>query len=448
LDTLNNHIFDFLLEISKNNTYRLLCPDPKAGLAIIWLYGKIEKGVFENKAFKEKDIHEALQAVNTLDQGVERHLKEHYNSIVADLQEYFLRYDDERQEYTFKEHAFRFCRQNYDTLKAFFDPTQIEKICYVLKEKLQSRSNETELLDWFKTELQTFNPLLKSQLDSLDRQIDKSVADLRGNKKLNLQEGAIIETLRQIDARFELIRDQNKELRIAFREIDEIRRLMNGYAEKYDNEAIHNLTHNAILFFQEMRRTLSVIDKRLDRIQPKVKQLFSNLNKPLFNSRVEKFLFFLVENAQKDQKTISLPAGIPPLFIDKTPLDFTIVERKNDLFPVKPQKRIMIPETPETKAMAFAAAREKLIRHDEISKWLALIQKDVDEKRQVRFSDYFFKILDTNGENALALAVSVAFRTILFFDRHPGYSLSIHPEELMKQENKKTTIWEMNIARK
>lgn len=448
LETLNNHIFNFLHEISKDDTYRLLNPDRKAGLAIIWLYEKIKKGAFEYNAFKEKDIHEALQAVNAVEQEIERYPREYYNSIIADLQEHFLRYDDERQDYTFREHAFNFCRLNHDTLKAAFDPTQIEKICHVLKERLQSREDETALLDWFRTELETFKPQLKSQLDSLDRQIDKSVADLRTNKKLNLQEGTILETLRQIDARFELIRSQNKELRTAFREIDAIRRLMNDYAEKYDNETIHNLTHEAISFFQDMRRILSLIDKKLDRIQPRVKQLFSNLNKPLFNARVEKFLAFLIENAQKDHKTISLPAGIPSLYIDKTPLDFIIVERKNDLFPIRPQKRIVIPETPETKAKAFAVAKEKMLRQDAISRWLNLIQKDVDENRQVAFSNYFFKILETNEENALTLAIAVAFRAIVFFDGRPEYSLSIHPDVLVKQENKRTTIWEMKITRK
>jgi len=446
---LDNHIFHFLPEISKNNTYRLLYPDPKAGLAVIWLYEKIEKGVFENKAFKEKDIHEALQSVTTTEQDVERyHPREHYNTMIADLQEYFLRYDEERQEYTFKEHAFSFCRQAHDTLKAFFDPTQIEKICYVLRERLEGRPDEAALLDWFRTDLQTFKPLLKGQLDSLDRQITLSVVDLRENKKLNLQEGAIIETLRQIDARFELIKSQSKELRIAFHEIDVIRRLMNAYADKYDNEAIHNHTHEAIEFFQDMRRTLSLIDKRLDRIEPRVKQLFSNLNKPLFNARVEKFLAFLIENAQKEQKTISLPPGIPPLYVEKTPLDFTIVERKNDLFPIRPQKRIAIPETLETKAKAFALAKEKLLRQDEITLWLSLIRKDVDEKQQVFFSDYFFEILNTKGDNALTLAITVAFRVVVFFDRHPEYYLSIYPDRLMKQENKKTVIWEMNITKK
>jgi hypothetical protein len=57
-------------------------------------------------------------------------------------------------------------------------------------------------------------------------------------------------------------------------------------------------------------------------------------------------------------------------------------------------------------------------------------------------------MLDTKGDNALALAVTMAFRVVVFFDGHPEYYLSIYPDRLMTQANKKTTIWEMNITKK
>lgn len=87
--SLPNHTnFNFLAEIAKENTYRLLFPDAKAGMAIIWLYEKLENGAFPDKFFKESDIHDALMEVSYVDSdNGHYHLKEKYNSIISDLQE-------------------------------------------------------------------------------------------------------------------------------------------------------------------------------------------------------------------------------------------------------------------------------------------------------------------------------------------------------------------------
>ena len=449
----DNHTFYFLAEIAKENTYRLLFPDAKAGMAIIWLYEKMERGVFQQNSFKETDIHEALRAVNpSIELDKSRHPKEHYNSIISNLLEYFLRYDDERRIYSFKEYAYDFCRQAHNILKANFSPTQIEKICFGLHEKLNRCEDLKLFLDWLKIDFDTFKPKLKSQLDFLDRQIDHSVTSLRENKKLNLQEGAILETLRQIDERFEVIRNQNIELRSAFREIDQIRRLMESYAATYENSEVDTLVHTAITFFQEMRRTLGIIDKRLDRIQPKMRQLFSNLNKPLFNTRMERFLYHLIENCEEvtigTKKTIRLPSHIPRLSYFKLHQDFTIVERKKDLFPLKAKKRLVIPESPEAKSKAFASFQDKLQRQDEISRWIGIFKQEVDQSSHLCVSDYFFQIARPEDGLSLGLAIAVIYRSIAFFERQDQYTVNINLEKMVGDPEFKTSLWEIIISRK
>lgn len=112
LNNQYNHTFHFLTEISKENTYSLLFPEAKAGLAIVWLYEQMQKGIFPQDSFKEKDIHEALRTVNpAIENDKSRHPREHYNALISNLLEYFLRYDEERQEYSFKQYAYIFCQQ-------------------------------------------------------------------------------------------------------------------------------------------------------------------------------------------------------------------------------------------------------------------------------------------------------------------------------------------------
>lgn len=453
MDNSLPYTFHFFSEISKEQNYSKLFPDPKAGLAIIWLYERIELGVYPQKSFKEKDIHDALLAVNpSIEANRSRHPKEHYNSIISELQEYFLRYDEERQEYSFKEYAFDFCRQAHNILKATFSPTRIEKICYGLHAKLESCANLEQLLDWFKIELDAFQPQLKSQLDFLDRQIDQSVIDFRENKKLSLQEGAILDTLKQVDERFEIIRGQNNELRSAFREIDEIRRLMEKFSANYDNTELDRLVHSSITFFQEMRRTLGIIDRRLDRIQPRIKQLFSNLNKPLFNVRVERFIRHLVENSTErtegSKKITLLPLNIPSLSVDTIPLYFTIIERKADLFPVRAKKRLLVPESPEAKARAFASFQQRLGQQDEISSWLEKLQQVLQSEKQIILSDYFFKIAQAADQASLTLAVAVIYRAVGFFERQNKYVIDISPDIIVKHPSFQTTLWQVIISNK
>lgn len=453
MNNVANHTFHFLSEISKENTYSLLFPEAKAGLAIVWLYEQMQNGTFPQNGFKEKDIHEALRTVNpTIESDKTRHPREHYNALISNLLEYFLRYDEERQEYSFKEYAYVFCRQAHDILKASFSPTKIEKICFALHEKLKQSKDLDAFLDWSRIDFDAFKPQLKSQLDFLDRQIDQSVASLRENKKLSLQEGTILETLRQIDERFELIRAQNKELRTAFREIEQIRRLMESNASAYDNAEVDARVHEAITFFQEMRRTLSIIDKRLDRIQPKIRQLFSNLNKPLFNTWVERFLYHLVENSTEvidgSKKTIRLPGNIPSLSVFQLKQDLAIVERKTDLFPVKPKKRLLITETPEVKASVFASFQDRLNQQDEISHWVDVLQKEVDMHEQLRLSDYFFQIAKPDDPRTLTLAIAVIYRAVGFFERQEQYTVSIDPGKIIHNTAFKTSLWEIIIRRK
>lgn len=440
----------FFAEISKGNTYRLLFPDPKAGLAVIWLYEKIESGFFPTKAFKEKDIHEALRAVNApIEREQSRHPLEHYNTIIANLQEYFLRYDEERREYLFKEYAYEFCRKAKEVLQSSYSPTRIENMCASLREKLQLADSHEKLAQWFDEEFQIFKPHLKSQLDFLDRQIDQSVSELRSNRKLSLQEGTILETLQQIDQRFEVIRTQNKELRSAFREMDRIRRLLDEATAQHDDETLQSQAYHATFFFQDMRRTLSIIDKRLDRIQPKIKQLFSNLNKPLFNARVERFLSHLLEASTvavfNGKKELQLPSHITTQVMLLVAQDFTIVERKSNLFPTKAQKRIVTQQSSEGRKEAINIFKEQLFQQDKVSSWLEVIQKELLLKGHVRLETYFFQIL-SNGQGAnLALAIMVLYRALRYFEKQPDIEIQVDSGQTARKSKTKTTLWRITI---
>ncbi|MEM6642144.1 MAG: hypothetical protein AAF616_04115 [Bacteroidota bacterium] len=412
MDTTN---FDFFSEITKDDNYQLLYPQKEVGLAIVWLYQKSLEGAFPDMTFKESDILEALDSVNPSSRKkTHRRPTEHYNSKISSLQEYFLRYDEDKQVYRFKEYANEFCRHAFDTLKSNFDPTQIERICKNLTRELTESKNEVEIKDWLTVSFENFKPNLRQQIDFIERQIDQSVLELRQNISNN-ENAKIMEILKEIDDRFDKIRNQNKELRGAFREFDIIKTHLDEQLISIDDSQIGDLIYSAHLFLQEMKKLLSIVDSRLDRIQPKVKQLFSNLNKPLFNSKVEKFLRFLLDKSQveseKSKKLLNLPTDIPGIQTFRQTTKFTIIERKKDLFPTKSRRRPRYVENQQSKQKAFQISRDQFIQQDTIDVWLRRIDGDLEKESPVNFSGYFFEILQSN-KNDLNLAIELAYRVI------------------------------------
>lgn len=440
--------FNFLSEIRKENTYGLLYPEQKIGLAIILLYDKIVRKVFVNNAFKEKDIHEALDAVNPkINKDDSRSPREHYNSVISDLQEYFLRYDDEKQLYTFKEYAYEFCRKSHDILRANFDPTRIEKICFDLRNKLE-QFDIAKILDWFTIHFDTFKPDLKQQIDFLDRQIDYSVAELR--LKTSLSDTGIIDLLKQIDSRLDEIRRQNKELRAAFREIDVIKVRLETIGMSDTDREVGDKIYDALSFFKEMKYLLGLIDHRLDRIQPKIKQLFSTLNKPLFNTKIEKFLRLLLDRSYIEtigiKKQIVLPHDIPAFsFKSKNIPSFTIFERKRDLFPPQKKARPIYTENNGIKDQAFELSRRKILQHDEVGFWIEKIENKISQFGETPFTPFFFEIVkQKNGD--FDLAVNVAYRVVREFGKNPKRKIKIENYMVSQKEYKNIALWEMTIA--
>lgn len=419
--------FDFLSEIRKGNIYRLLYPDEIAGLAIIWLHNGILNNTFPERVFKESDIHRALEIVSVKSDAKDKNTPwEKYNAIISDLQEYFLRYDDEKRVYAFKEYAYDFCNRAFEILKANFDPTKIEKICVDLRRKLEKIKEEKEFKYWFEIDFDVFKPLLKSQIDFLDRQIDKSVSELRF--KTNSPETKITEKLRDIDTQFEKVRRQNIELRAAFKEIDNIKEILETKVLSEENQEIGNRVFEALSFFREMNYNLTLIDIRLDRVQPKIKQLFSTLNRPFFNARVETFLRILLEKSTIDndasKKRIIFPGNIPtPVIYDITP-NFTIFERRKELFPVQRKDRVVYHENDKNRENAFNLSRTKIEQQDKITKLVEEIESELEKKGKLPFAPIFFDILKEN-ENGFDLAVNLTHRLIYESNIRDSWSISI-----------------------
>jgi len=436
--------FNFLAEVQKSTNINALFPDRETLKAILWLYAKIKAGSFAKSKFREQDIITAF--IETTPEGFQRIPQERFNSVIADLQEYYLRYDDDEQVYTLKDFARNICKQVEEALIGNFNPTQIEIICAELKRELLSCKDDEALTNWLQLNFTAFEPKMNSQVDNLDRHIDTAVAEIR--ESAQLQEGEVLETLKKIDSQLERIRRYNKELRAAFAAMKEINaeldiRLM---AVSSENRQLLDLLRQTRDFFPGIRYRLDLVDKRLDRLQPRLRQFFGALNKPLFNTKVERFLRFILKNAivkiEGTKKPIYFPDNIPSFRVLQETSYFIVIERRNELFPAMPRKVKTYEQTPEEKMKSYEVLGKKIVQQDKITQWTDKICHDCRKQGRVDFANYFFQIVDEEG-GSIELAAKVAHRLLKITAHEDNLEIHINNETTITKNN--ISIWEMII---
>jgi len=436
--------FNFLTEVQKSTNINALFPDRDTFKAILWLYAKIKDNVFSKGKFREQDILNAF--IETTPKEFPRIQQERLNSIIADLQEYYLKYDDDEQIYILKDFARNICKQAEEALIGNFSPTQIEIICAELKRDLLGCKDEEALTYWLQLNFTAFEPKMNSQVDNLDRHIDAAVAEIRDSAQLH--EGDVLETLKKIDSQLERVRSYNKELRAAFAAMKDINneldtRLMEANSH---NIQLLDLLKQTRQFFPGVRYRLDLIDKRLDRLQPRLRQFFGALNKPLFNTKVERFLRFILKNSfiKTDgvKKLICFPENIPSFRIFTETSYFIVVERKDELFPAISRNVKTYEQTLEERRESYEALGKKVLQQDKIMQWVERICHDCEEYGELYFSSYFFRIVEEEKGN-IELAAKVAHRLLKIATQENDLNIHIDNENTITRNN--ISIWEMKM---
>lgn len=433
--------FDFIKILSEDRTYRLLFPVKEVGMAILEIYEAIENNIFEDNKFTEADLHSAFSKVY----GVgERYPKEVYSAHIMDLQEYFLDYDQQAQKYFFKDYAFKFCEHAKTTLRGAFNPTRIQNICSHLSNSLQAKDTEEGLIFWLKEEFVKFEPDMREQVDFLDRQIANSIEQLK--QRTLISQDNFITVLIATDENLASSQNHVKELRAAYSETKIIRDVLNR--KNTGTEEIGLLIRNVNLFFRYCNDRLNSIDRKLDRIQPKVKQLFTSLNKPIFNAKVERFISHLLDNSTIEygdtQKFMSLPIGVEnPVLRHKAP-NFTIISRDKELFPAKPNERRHYVQNQEKVKANTDKALRVIMDADVALKWEDYILSEIQLKGYINLSEAFFIVAaDTDS----SLAVTVLFNTIRRIYKTPSLKLNTIKELYTNRDYKDITLWKMEVIK-
>lgn len=431
--------------IKIDNTYELFFPKKEQGLAIIWLYEKVKNGYFDKGVFKEKDIQQAFDEVSLISREKrERFPWEYYNSQIMALQEFFLYYDEEHQTYAFKEYATYLCDKVLKILSDRFNPTVIEITCIDLYEKLKNVTTVEELSIWLEVHLEKAQLHLKEQIDYLNQQIDKSVSEL--SEKAKLKSDNLLSALRDIESKLDEIRKQNGELRGAFREIDRIKAILSRHPAREDAQTDEKVSA-AIDYFESIRTLLNMVDTRIDKIQPKIQQFFGSLNRRFFDTKVEKFLAYLLANSQLISGEIAIPF-IEESFTTRFPnINFTNVANRDGLFHGKKNSPVTYIVDREKVDVAYRQSRVALLRQNNINIWLEKIRRGSLHVNEYHLTDVFFNILEVHDED-LHLAVSVIYQSIDIYDKHDRWRIEIDKDKMIQLDKHNYSIWDIWMKRK
>lgn len=438
MDQEKKAIFNFTKVIYSENTYELLFPSRETGLAIIALYEKIEDGTFEGGFFVERDLHEAFEKLN---QPKERYAKAKYDGGIARLQEYFLDYNQQTQKYFFKDYAYKFCKHAKETLLGAFNPTRIAQICSDLTESLLAINDDEKLRFWLKDKFKKYEPDFREQVDFLDRQIIYSVDQLKKDSKLTGKE--ITAVLMAINDNLENAQTHAKELRSAYSETRTIQTTLEQ-KETQDIE-INDLISDVYAFIKYINERLSSIDKKLDRIQPKIRQLFSALNKPQFSSKIEKFTMYLLDHSKLlPDKTVQLPGKLELLKIYGDVPNFVVIDKDRQLFPAKPKPRPPYYQNEEKVKLGTQQVLKKIEEQDVTRKWEELILSQLELRNTVNLTDVFFQIAK---EQESQVAVTVLFNIIKLTTTDKNLVLEINYEIQRDNIVKNIALWKMTIKK-
>ena len=190
-----------------------------------------------------------------------------------------------------------------------------------------------------------------------------------------------------------------------------------------------------------------MVDSRIDKIQPKIQQFFGLLNRHLFDTKVEKFLTYLLDKSQIVLGELILPVANESFVTRFSSSNFTIIERRDELFTGKRNQSPSYINDPIKEAIAHQQSNMMLVRQNQINQWMEKIKRESRHSKEYHLSDIFFKILEFHNED-LQLAVSIIYQAMDYYDKHDRWKVEINPQKMIQEEKYKYAIWDIWMKQK
>lgn len=436
----------FNLYIEAKDQYEKLVPEKNDGLIILSLYAK-----YKDKDFTEENIVSLINKVFK-DQGTEytRTEQNRNNNVILRLQESFLWRNEIKRTYKFKKYGLEFCQSLEKRLIAKYNPAKIKRFFVELFNSLTTAIEaETDFNLWVEDHFDIRMPSLSSQIEILDQQVNESVSDFKLTVKSESSDIDVI--LKQIEMGLDIIKEQASELRNAFQISYDIDEILTSILEKNAAGSYIENIKKVQDFHDSSRSQLEQVSKRIEKINPRIREFIYDFNKQDFDRKTNKFLTHILEHSavkkRSGYKYIQLPDSIPDfkLRASENVARLTVIPIRE----ISPKVPIIVSKREinisKRKHLIDKTAKWKYEK-ERVRYWTELAFFKLEQENVLDFTPFFFKILETEK---FSIAVKTAHSTLR---RSAGlknkYTITINKEASYSVQNKGISIWQMTIQKK
>lgn len=426
--------------------YEKLIPEKNDGLILLSLYAK-----YKDNDFTEENIISTISRVFK-DQGNESSRTEYNrnNTIILRFQESFLWRNASKKTYQFKKYGLELCQNIERRLIEKYNPAKIKRFFAELHKSLTENIEENgDFNEWITDHFEIRLPELTSQIEILDQQVNESVKEFKTG--INSEDQGILDVLKGIEIRLEVIKEQASELRNAFQISYDIDDLLIGLLEENKGQNYISNIHRVQNFHDNSRSQLEQVSKRIEKIKPRIREFIYDFNKKHFDRKTNKFINYLLQESvvvrDGSSKRIQLPDNLSALFIKSRTLNlkFNVIPLReiSPKLPIEVTKRkVDVHKRKELLEKTLKWKRDK----ERIRYWTNLAFKELEVQDSLDFTPFFFKILE---EDQLTIAVKTAHNIIRKNTTYRNnYNVDIKKEPVHDIAKKGISLWQMTIQKK
>lgn len=436
----------FNLYREAKDQYEKLIPEKNDGLILLSLYSK-----YKDKDFTEENIISTINKVFK-DQGNESSRTEfnRNNAIILRFQESFLWRNASKKTYQFKKYGLELCQNIEKRLIEKYNPAKIKRFFAELHKSLTENIEQNkDFNEWIEDHFEVRLPELTSQIEILDQQVNDSVKDFK--TEINSENQGILDVLKGIEIRLEVIKEQASELRNAFQISYDIDDLLIGLLEENKGQNYISNIYRVQNFHDNSRNQLEQVSKRIEKIKPRIREFIYDFNKKNFDRKTNKFIDYLLQQSvvarEGSSKRIQLPNNLSGLVVKSTThnLKFNVIPIReiSPKLPIEVTKRkVDVSKRKELLEKTLKWTRDK----ERIRYWTNLALKELELQGFLDFTPLFFKIIE---EDQLTIAVKTAHNIIRKNTTYRNkYNVGVKKEPVYDTTKKGISLWQMTIQKK
>lgn len=419
--------------------YENLLPGKNAMLVIFHLYQRIENKEI-GKVFSENDIIKSIKHVRRNAINTEQNIQ--FYQTIRSLQKFFLWRDEEKGLYSFRSYAEQLCAEIEKVLSDTFKPTEIEEDFKYILNKL----DEEPFDKWYNYIFENYRRKVNAQTSVLDRKVAKAIAQFRN--EINQNTDYNISSLKKIIEILSGLGTQTRELNTAFRSSRQIEEWMLNFQKEKKGTTYFQESTDVIKYFRDIRNKLQIIGRKIDSIKPKLDEYINNISQQDFYRKFKLLLKYTLENSTLNRSVeVCLPDNISNECIlpDKIQKFFIIKENWTPGQTSSRGTKVHIPLTDKEAALReLKKCNEKAAASKRIKLYLDQLEKQLNARKEVDFSNYFFEVMHKEKGDANIAARFATYAMEKYF-KSKTHQIEIRKEKINHPSYPKIAVWKTTI---